>query len=387
MSIRNIRTGVVLGLFVVIGSLWAGQTTEVKIKVIVENASIRVKPSIDGAVLEEKIPVGAVYLSPKKEGEWYEVRFRSKLGIQLTGFIHEMYVEAVKEEAERAGKQTPVFSGLGPVRARQVKPFELGFIFGLSSGSFLASSSSYGNSWAWNELESVSETGTIPHKLGNPFTLGFSFTYYFRESVGFRLSVDYDLNQTLPADEQSTYQMDWTWSEGRGSFSDGASWPVKGNFWLAPISANLIYKIPTRGIFAPYVTAGMTVYLGKANIETSLGYSNSWVSADGKEQLIDFFVIPVNLEKDLTTAGVNLGAGLDVHFSPNVAFNIDGVYYWGSTFNYEWPVKEGTYPASFYTGTTLTIDWMQASDFRATISKVDIKLASFRIAAGLKILF
>ncbi len=387
MNIRNIRTGVVLGLFVILGSLLAGQATEVKIKVIVENASIRVKPGIDGAVLEDKIPVGAVYLSSKKEGEWYEVRFRSRVGVQLTGYIHEMYVEVIDEDAAKSGPQPPIFKGVGPARVQKLKPFEIGLIFGWSAGSFMSPSSTYGDSWAWNELESVSEAGTIPHKLGNPFALGFSFTYYFRENVGFRLSVDYNLKQTLPADGRSVYQLDWTWTLGRGSYSDEAEWPVKGDFWLVPISANLIYKIPTGGIFAPYFTAGMTAYLGRVNIETVLGYANSWTSSDGKDQLIDFFIIPVKLEKDLTTAGVNLGAGLDVLLSPNIAFNIDAVNYWGSSYNDAWPVEEGTYPASYYTDTTLTIDWMQASNFRANISKVGIKLSSFRIACGLKILF
>jgi opacity protein-like surface antigen len=387
MNIRKIRTAAVFGLFVFLGSLLAGQATEVKIKVIVENASIRVKPGIDGTVLEDKIPVGAVYLSSKKEGEWYEVRFRSKLGLTLTGYIHEMYVEVVKDEAEQAGKQPPIFSGLGPARIQAMKTFEIGLTFGLSAGSFLTSSSTYSDTWSWSELESVSEAGTIPHQLGNPFALGFSLTYYFRENVGFRLSVDYNLKQTLPADGQSLYQLDWTWTLGRGSFHDEEGWPVKGDLWLIPISANLIYKIPTGGIFAPYFTAGMTAYLGKANIETSLGYANSWISSDGTQQLIDLFIIPVKLEKDLTTAGVNVGAGLDVLLSPNIAFNIDAVYYWGSSYNDDWPVVEGTYPASYYTGTTLTIDWMQASDFKAKISKIGIKLSSFRIAGGLKILF
>jgi opacity protein-like surface antigen len=387
MNIRIIRIGVVLGLFVFIGSLLAEQATEVKVKVIVENASIRVKPGIDGAVLEDKIPVGAVYLSSKKEGEWYEVRFRSKLGIQLTGYIHEMYVEIVNEEAEQAGKKPPIFSGMGPARNREIKTFEIGLIFGLSAGSFLNPSSSYSDNWAWNELESVSEAGTISHKLGNPLALGFSFTYYFRENVGFRLSVDYNLKQNFPADTQSVYTMDGTWTLERGTYHAEGDWPVKGNFWLVPISANLIYKIPTGGIFAPYITAGMTAYLGKANIETSLGYSNSWISSDGTKQLIDYFIIPVKMEKDLTTAGVNVGAGWDILLSPNIALNFDGVYYWGSSYNDDWPVKEGTYPASASLGTTLTIDWMQASNFRAKISKIGIKLSAFRIAGGLKILF
>jgi opacity protein-like surface antigen len=182
--------------------------------------------------------------------------------------------------------------------------------------------------------------------------------------------------------------MDGTWTLGRGTYHAEGDWPVKGNFWLVPISANLIYKFPAGGIVAPYVTGGVTAYLGKANIETSLGYGNSWFSDDGKTQFIDFFIIPVKLEKALTTAGINVGAGLDILLSPNIALNIDGIYYLGlAKFEDDWPVNEGTYPASYYSGTTLTIDGMQASYFKAKITKLSIKYSSLRIAAGLKILF
>ncbi len=386
MNLRTIRTRLVLGLLVFLGGLIAVQAEEVKIKVVVENASIRVKPGIDGAVLEDKIPLGAVYLSPQKEGEWYQVRFRSKLGLQLTGYIHEMYVEVVKDEADQAGPLPSLFRGLGPAPFREMKKLEIGLHFGSGFGSFQSPSSSYSESWSWNELESVSEAGTINHKLGNPLVLGFSLTYYFRENVGFRFCLDYNLKQTL-ADARSTFEMDWTWTLGRGSSHDEKEWPVEGDFWLVPISANLIIKIPMGSTLAPYVTAGMTGYLGKARIATSLGYGNSWLSSDEKTQYIDFFIIPVQMNKNLMTAGVNVGAGLDILLSPNIALNVDGLYYFGSSFDDDWPVKEGTYPASFYTGTTLTIDWMQASNIKANIARLSIKLSSFRIAGGLKILF
>jgi len=68
-----------------------------KIKVIVENASIRLKPSLESEAIEENIAVGTIYNSDKKVGEWYEIKTPSRLGVALLGYIHEMYVEVLAE--------------------------------------------------------------------------------------------------------------------------------------------------------------------------------------------------------------------------------------------------------------------------------------------------
>ncbi len=82
-----------------------------KVKVVVENASIRLKPSLDSEAIEENIPVGTVYASNKKTGEWYEIKFESKLGVALLGYIHEMYVEFVGEAAPPSRKSNSLKSG------------------------------------------------------------------------------------------------------------------------------------------------------------------------------------------------------------------------------------------------------------------------------------
>jgi opacity protein-like surface antigen len=389
MKVRNVRSWAALGLLVFLGCYLAVQAAEVKIKVVVENASIRSKPGIDGSIMEEKIPLGAVYLSSKKEGEWYEVKFRSKLGVQLTGYIHEMYIEVVKEGEEQAAaaKQPPVFKDLGPAREKGMKNFEFGLFFGLSTGSFLPASSSYSDNWSFQELESVTETDTITHKLNNsPAMAGGFFTLYFQGGFGLRLSFDYNFKQTLSAAE-SAFNMSWTWTQGRGTFSLDKTWPVQGDFSLFPLSLNLIYKLQTGGALVPYFTGGLTYFMGKANLSTSVGYGESWLSADQTTQYIDYFIIPVKMEKKLDGMGGNFGAGFDVLLSPNIGLNIDAVYYFGPSFVEPWPFVAGSYPAATFTGTTLELLGQGATTLQSKYSKLNFKLSYFRIAGGLKILF
>jgi opacity protein-like surface antigen len=389
MNVRSVRNWATLGLLIFLGCCLAVQAAEVKIKVVVENASIRSRPGIDALVIEEKIPLGAVYLSSKKEGEWYEVKFRSKLGVQLTGYIHEMYIEVVKEGEEQAAaaKLPPVFKDLGPARERGMKNFEFGLIFGMSAGAFLPASSSYSDNWSWEELQSVTETGTITHKLNNsPAMAGGFFTYYFQGGFGLRLSFDYNFKQTLSAAE-SAFHMSWTWTQGRGTYTLDQTWPVQGDYSLSPISFNLIYKLQSGGALIPYFTAGITYFIGKANLNTSVGYGQSWFSEDLTTQYIDYFIIPVKLEKKLDTVGGNIGAGLDILFSPNIGMNIDAVYYLGPSSEESWPFVAGSYPAANYSGFTWELQAQEVNTLQRKYTKLNFKLSYFRIAGGFKILF
>lgn len=321
------------------------------------------------------------------------MKFRSKLGVQLTGYIHEMYIEVVKEGEERAAaaKQPPVFKDLGPARERAMKNFEFGLFFGISVGSYLPASSSYSDNWSFQELESVTETDTISHKLNNtPAMAGGFFTYYFRGGFGFRLSFDYNFNQTLSVAE-SAFNMSWTWTQGRGTYSLDKTWPVQGGYSLSPLSFNLIYKLQSGGALVPYFTAGLTYFFGKANLSTSVGYGESWLFVDQTTQkttqYIDYFIIPVKLEKKLGTVGGNVGAGLDVLLSPNIGLNIDAVYYLGPSSVEPWPFVAGSYPAATFLGTTLELLGQGATTLQSKYSKLNFKLSYFRIAAGFKILF
>ena len=67
----------------------------VKIKVIVDNASIKATPEIGSQTLANA-PLGTVLDVEMKQGEWYKVA-TSKAGTPVTGYIHELLVEEIAE--------------------------------------------------------------------------------------------------------------------------------------------------------------------------------------------------------------------------------------------------------------------------------------------------
>jgi len=77
-------------------SLFSQEVTPVKVKVIVDSATVKVTPEIAGETLA-RIPLNTILDSQEKQGEWYKVTFE-KEGLQISGFIHEMLVKVMTEE-------------------------------------------------------------------------------------------------------------------------------------------------------------------------------------------------------------------------------------------------------------------------------------------------
>jgi opacity protein-like surface antigen len=85
------------------------------IKVIKDNANIHLYPDSTSSVLGTA-PLGQEYETETKVGEWYKIEFYSRVGVLMTGYIHQTDVSAEKEE-KAAPAVTPAFKrvniGLG----------------------------------------------------------------------------------------------------------------------------------------------------------------------------------------------------------------------------------------------------------------------------------
>ncbi len=85
-------TGIFLFLFLILTL----QSATLKVKVTVDNASIKTTAEIFGDVIAI-VSSGIILEVEEKQGEWYKVRLE-KEGSLISGFIHELFVEEVKLE-------------------------------------------------------------------------------------------------------------------------------------------------------------------------------------------------------------------------------------------------------------------------------------------------
>jgi len=91
----------VAGLFILgSGPSLSAQAAKPKILVSVDNASIRTKPDAASPIMANPA-VGTVFEVEGKSGPWYEIKNKTSLGILVTGYIHEMFVEVEKAEPAR----------------------------------------------------------------------------------------------------------------------------------------------------------------------------------------------------------------------------------------------------------------------------------------------
>ncbi len=86
-----------IAFFLILPSITNAQ--EQKIRVVVDGASIRLQPDMESEIILSP-PLGSVFEVEKKAGEWYEVKYTSEIGVLITGYIHEMFIEVEKEVAK-----------------------------------------------------------------------------------------------------------------------------------------------------------------------------------------------------------------------------------------------------------------------------------------------
>lgn len=80
------------------------QDSQIELKVVSEQANIRVAPDI-GSTIIHMAPQGSVFTSLGKEGEWYQIRYLPEIGDAITGFVHKSLVlEIIKPSLEKVAK-------------------------------------------------------------------------------------------------------------------------------------------------------------------------------------------------------------------------------------------------------------------------------------------
>ena len=104
LVIRLVFLLVCLGL-----ALMSAQETSPRVKVVAEQANIRLQPSITSIIIYQA-PQGSIFKLIAKEGEWYKIEFQTEAGETSQGFVHESLVvrlEPEKKITSPAKKSSP----------------------------------------------------------------------------------------------------------------------------------------------------------------------------------------------------------------------------------------------------------------------------------------
>jgi len=370
-----------------------------KIRVIVENASIRMKPDIQSEAIKSP-PLGSLFDVERKVGEWYEIRFPTEVGVLVTGYIHEMFVEVEKEEKEqpepekeapkKPERKTPPSpppspkKGPPPIPQKTPAPRAELAIRGAYTTGYSVNSQSYSDSFSAGLLKSATTAGDVTQELEKPLGFSGSFNYFLAGGLGIQLRLDYNLKSNFTDASKSTFKMNWSWTTG-GSSSEEAEWPVVGDVTLMIISGNLIYKLRGAGMIAPFFSGGASYYSGKLKANTTGGYGTTWFSSPYR--YIDYFKIPADLDTSFSGIGFNVGGGLDILFSRNIGLTIDARYFLLKKVEDNWEIQGGEYSSNLNEGWTLTLSEDSTKLLQEEIGLFELDTSFFKASAGIKLMF
>ncbi len=365
-----------------------------RVKVIVDNASLRLKPSLDSEAIEESLPLNTVLTSEKKVGEWYEVKYESNVGVMLIGYIHEMYVEVLVEEppqppvkeAERpeAKDRRPPEPTPQPLLEGGMKKTEIFLGGGLGFGSFLNSATPYTYHFdAVGSLSYMDEDGQVNHKASGPVGLGFSLSHFFMGGLGLRLRVDLNFSQKLDGD--STYSMTWKFTT-KGPYTETNSWDTIGSLSAIPVSLCAVYKF-NLGMVTPTISAGPAFFLAKLKLDTTLGMADTWTYLDSGIlwRAVDYWAIPATIDESLNGIGFTIGAGLDVLLSPSFGLTLDLAYFFGGKKEVAWRYTPGSYDANLDPSWYWDLTEEDLNSLLDYIPTVTVNLSFFKVLVGFKI--
>jgi DNA-binding beta-propeller fold protein YncE len=109
---KSVRDESILALcFLVLLSWQNVGAAAIKLQVTVDNAAIKATPEISGQTVAN-VPLDTMLDAESKQGEWYKISIMRE-GVQISGFIHELYVREVAE-----GEIQPGISPAGIVRSQ-----------------------------------------------------------------------------------------------------------------------------------------------------------------------------------------------------------------------------------------------------------------------------
>jgi hypothetical protein len=281
---------------------------------------MRIEPADRGEIVQDKLAVGTVYTVECKTGDWYEIKYRSAIGVLLSGFIHKSQVEEVDAEAP-VQKNEPEPVQKTDVREGSVAPeLERGLELSLSGGLGMPQvkgSANYHDQWS-GIVYDVTENTDISTKSKSSAFFGAGLNYFFFANFGVGLNVGY-LKSGLTTASVFTFSYGTLWTSANWTGTDNS-------FFSIPVSLDLIARFG-GGKMQGYVQAGPTFFMNDAKIDSAigLGYRYLIYISPYYYEFYDAAKIPMNAydlkggagKTSWTGIGGNIGADATFMLSPS----------------------------------------------------------------------
>jgi opacity protein-like surface antigen len=337
MRVQGVGRVIAVGLVLagLAGSAWS-QAPKPRIKVTVENATIRIKPDAAGDVIASP-SVGSVFDVESKAGEWYEIKYRTSLGILVSGYIHEMFVEIEKAPVEKPAVPA----------ARQAERIErpAGIRFAIKATGLAAFRPGYDYSYSTTVY---AETMTIGDTVAQSTALGFSLELgvFLLKSLEVTAGVDVVSKATSGTVSLSVPNM-YLYND---IASDSASTPPSQK--ALAVACGFNYHLVPGGKLDPYLGAGASYIMATMDLLEDISYNDTFTS-DSKHT-VEITGTPF-ANTSVKTFGFFGRAGVGFDFTPNVAAFVEG--------RYTVAKKDVPHPltSTFDTGEVLHLDFGGAS--------------------------
>lgn len=340
----------ILALFSMTNSI-QGQAQ--KIRVVVKNASIRISPNMDGEVLNNP-NIGSVFDVVKKTDEWFEIKVTSRVGIEVSGYIHEMFVELIGDQPELEVKREPDRNIIDqppmPAVQRQKKTSlssEFVLMFRYPFGYKLNDTSALMDEWSSGAAELIRDDVIISHQFKNPLGFGVAFNQRFLGGLGVQLRLDMNSKAFLTDDSVSDYTLTWKfYGQSQNSLDD--QWPIEGEASLMILSFNVFYKILGLGMVSPHFSGGISYSTGKMKLDTTsaVSLSSTYWEGDELKQSIDWLPLPFSIDAKTGGLGFNIGGGIDINLMQNLAVGLAARYFYVPKIEEEWQIPTGEFTSA-----------------------------------------
>lgn len=363
------------------GMLTAAQAQKIRLKVVTEQANIRLKPDIGSEMLWQ-LAEGTELEAEGKEGEWYLVVVDKPDGSRIRGYVHESLVEVVSSGIKPVTVRPAARPEVKPLRAVEVRPAHekkgtQNYLVTLSGGGQYLSPADLNRAAQGVTDYYLTDLGTGKKASLNGLHLGWCYGLDFFYPLGRQVFLGLGFEYLQGAKESTV------------SFTlDGSDYRLLTRPGLRNVALRVSLLYQPADIF--YLRAGLETNLARLSYLYRIEQDDSWMEWRGQANGLNLgwmeaagVQLPIASWLQLYVEGAYRYARISNFEGTNYYLDSDGLERTEKGQLYYWTVSsEGKYYPALFVRNRLPADPGVTDPRRA-----DINFSGFSLRAGLRLSF